>query len=156
MQLANFTYNVSQLLTDTFTAKEKLSKDVIMRYLSYSTKEINQFNHVIDLEYLQYKEIALKFGSPRIDKALIYAYMNKRQRLKNKLHTMYDKKMTMDISTRLQMDQKEKKEQKLRLYAQMMETQKLSIPDITHHVDTPFFEELFNGIRNFFVRMFGS
>lgn len=154
--LANFTYNITQLLEETLVNKERLQKDVILHYLGYNTKEINRFNSFINFELMGAKEIMLRFSDIRIERGIDYAYKNRRYRLKHNLQTLYDKRQHLDISTKYEMDLKQKREEKLRLYAAMMEQQKLSIPDVHHHVDRPFFDELFNGIRNFFVRMFGS
>jgi len=77
IKTSNFSYNITEILVTSLQRKETIQKPVLLIYLKYPVKEINQFNNLIGDEILGTSDIVNRYGSTKLDKLIEYAASKK-------------------------------------------------------------------------------
>jgi hypothetical protein len=161
-EMANYGFNITKLIGLQFTKAEKIDSDVIKQFVACTAADINRFNengrkHIMGLKDLELKYKDLK-NAGQLDTLAKILAPEKNISLSLQVQTRFRNKMSqmMKIHSKNQaleaMEERMNQMWKLNAMMKSKEQQELKV---NHHW-FEYFHELFNGVADLFLSLFGS
>lgn len=155
---ADFERNVTSVINEHFEKPEKLDGEVLIEYLAYTSRKVNEFNELFDQPvegFIDIRNRDKRFN--RFKSTSNYAAINDRFKL-NKVAEGSMKEIA--VKTREEEAKKRRDEQRIKLmkkYEKAKMFDSLEQPDLSQHLMTnmPNFHDTFNGMSTFFSKLFG-
>ncbi len=155
VEMIKFDLDITQIIKNKFKKKEKIKNNIIRLYLSLRPKIINFFNHninekilsegqmnTISHEYLEAKQKLMELTDPL-----------EIQEQKNKIKAVMHK---IGFEVQAYKDKKEMKKIKKKMKDMAIEAKSRENTVLNHHVDQEDFHSNFTGIKDLFVKLFGT
>ncbi len=155
--MINYSYNITQLIASEFKVSEKLDNDIIHAYLNNNPVSINNFNLKIGLHIDSFKDLPFNYQIMELHKKLKQAELEKDEELIKKLNKQIDDLEKMIHKIHLAKED----EYHLKKIQNHIKNQKLNkmINDktqVNNHIEEKHFHENFSGIKDFFIKLFGT
>lgn len=161
-EMANYNFNITRLIGMQFIKAEKIDSEVIKMFIKCNAADINQFNenkhkHTISMAEMEAKYQGLKQASQYETLAKILApdknvslAMQVQRRFRNKMSEM------MKVHSKNQaLEAMEARMQQMYKLDAIMKEKEREKQSVNHHW-FPLFDELFNGIGDLFISLFGE
>ena len=156
--LAEFEKNVTNIINDHFQKKEKMDQEVLLKYLSYSAHDINEFNEVADAQMVDFRRIKVRDKVLNRYKSVEnYALVKDRFKLRK---IAAERVKVIGVKTRGKSARKRREIQRMKMmrkYEKAKAFDAMMGPDLSKHLlhSMPNYNETFSTITEFFSRMFG-
>lgn len=155
---ADFERNVTNIINEHFDVKERLDGEVLIDYLAYNSKKINEFNELFDNDIEGFNELKHRDKKyNRLKSAGNYALIYDRFKLRKEAESQ-QKQVLVTSRGDLAKRRREIQRQKLiRKYEQAKAYDALEQPDLSQHLmsNLPSFQDTFSGMSGFFAKLFG-
>jgi hypothetical protein len=155
---ADFEKNITNLINDHFDSKDKLDGEVLVEYLSYSAKKINEFNELFEEEIDEFVKVRNRDKKLNKYKSIKnYANVHDRHRLG---HVADENMSNIKVATKEQIAKRRRdhlREKLIRRYEKAKAFDSLTGPDLSKHLisNMPGLNDTFAGMSSFFGNMFG-
>ena len=161
--LAMFSYNVSKLIGMQFAQPEKIIAPVVEMYMKATPKFINKFNFDLDEKVMGFKEIIESYPDfkklRRFEMVQKAFDMRKKVALNNAIENHKRQAITKLMADAHKNDMDDIKEREYKELLIAREHQKIEERErleTIHHVEHKHYKSMFEGIKEFFVSLFGA